>query len=56
METTQATKKPHYSKGTNVDVFQMLRSDAKQIVRELAPKRKWESQLKAFLFPLIFNL
>jgi linoleoyl-CoA desaturase len=54
METTQATKKPHYSKGTNVDVFQMLRSDAKQIVRELAPKRKWESQLKAFLFPLIY--
>lgn len=54
METTQATKKPHYSKGTNVDVFQMLRSDVKDIVRELEPKRKWESQFKAFLFPLMY--
>ena len=54
MEALQQTKKPHYSKGTNVDVFQMLRADVKEIVRDLEPKRKWESQFKAFLFPLMY--
>ena len=47
-------KKPHFSKGTNEDVFQLLRADVKEIVRELEPKRKWEINVKAVLFPLMY--
>lgn len=32
----------------------MLRRDAKEIIRELEPSRKWESRIKAFLFPILY--
>lgn len=55
METTKTTVvKPQYSRGTNEKVFQQLRADVKEIVRELEPERSWEIKLKAFLFPLMY--
>jgi linoleoyl-CoA desaturase len=54
METTAQVRKPHFSRGTNEDVFQLLRKDVKEIVRELEPKRKWTSQVKAFIFPAMY--
>jgi linoleoyl-CoA desaturase len=51
---THNSLKPHYSRGTHEEVFRMLRRDAKEIIRELEPSRKWESRFKAFLFPAIY--
>jgi linoleoyl-CoA desaturase len=50
----KAVIKPHFSKGTNESIFQQLRADVNEIVKELEPKRKWEIQFKAFLFPFMY--
>lgn len=55
METTAIkTQKPQFPKGTNELVFQKLRADVKDIIRQLEPSRKWEIKFKAILFPLMY--
>jgi hypothetical protein len=49
METITRTK-DRSSKGSHEQVFQQLRLDVKDIVRELEPERKWEIKFKAILF------
>ena len=54
MEKTLKTRRPQFPKGTNEEVFQMLRADVRKIVADLEPKRKWEIKFKAILFPIVY--